>query len=278
MVIDQGNITRDELLSVLSTTMGPTEDLTATMQRLGPVGYELFTLPDTNVIEARVHITRTTEAEPMFDRRTVVRFISSATSGDAAITYATELAAMGLAVEQGEEAIDGIATSVVTAIAAAADGRQNSIEIAIVDRVEGGSIIAVDYLESGLTDLSIVAIANEWQRPTVVPEGFMPHAFVATVAPSPGGDHAVSLRSDFVTEDEAADVPSVQADVRANIENTEFYKLRSIDDAANSFTASFGVVRATIVFGDDAGVVDISIRHDAIVVADSASPPATPGG
>lgn len=270
--IDQGGIGIDELLSVLSTSMGATEDLTAVMERLGPIAYDVFTLPDTTVVEVQVSIVRRASADAVVvDRRTQVTFVTSASRDDAALTYATELAAHGLDVEQAIEQIEGVDTSMVSAVGAEAGGVQSSFSIAVADQAQGGAHVALDYLEAGLADLELVAVANEWQRPTIVPEGFIADEFFGRVTTSPGGDHAVSLQSDFVTLDDTANVDDVQAQVRANIENAEFYSLRGFDEQARSFDASLGVVRVAIVFttpdgpSSQNGSVDISIQHETVV-------------
>jgi len=263
-----------ELISVLSTSMGPTDDLNAVFGRLRPLGVDLFTLPASNIIGVEWDLRRAPDtAAPEVEERLRVSLVTSADRDDVAVTLATELAAAGRELRQAEQIDDGIVTSTIET----SNETSNTISFAVVDRLEGGAIVHIEYREI-TADLERLFVADEWHRPSPLPDNAVLDSFSARVGPSVSGNHAIDLSSTFVIDDNTVDIDAVYDSVLAELEPNGYFagavEGDRIRTTLNQQPTEILFVRG--VASTDAHLV-IEIDQLTILSTENPPPPATAG-
>ena len=278
-----GSDGRDRVASVLSTTMGPTNDMVATMRRLATVDYEFPTLADTTVVEVEVRHGRDWHIDTWrLSRNMSLAFVSSASRSDAVAIYESALADMGWDIKKREFTQGDVETTNLSGGAPVTVGFGERINIDVQDHAEGGSIVEVRFEDYGDTDLAPSAVGDGWHRPSPIPVAPTFHRFVGKVKLTAAGNHDMLLLSEFRSDDDKA---KLLATIESDMEAAGHENVGAND---NGFTSTYGDARTWISVNpidteqpDIYSSISIEIQQSLIVAADAvpavASAPAATG-
>ena len=154
-------VDRDTTEAVLVDVLGPTDDLPATLARLGPVPARWSTFPDTVVVDVSANYNRFDLGD--VDDQTIVRaeLFTSALAEDVVLTAQGELAALGWTVGQSD--VNTTGDQVVRSVRMQTPVRRVSITVSAIDlEEEPGSLVRVEIITTDAELAWPADVASGW--------------------------------------------------------------------------------------------------------------------
>lgn len=191
-------LTRDQMVSVLSTAMGPTDDFTATVGRVSRLEDPMPTLPDTNVIDVEIHNRHVLRGSDWrFENSAALTFVTSAAPVDAVAAYRGAFADLHWEIVERAEVQEGRRFMTIYGDPDVG-GFGMGVDVEVHERVEGGSIVVFKTLEDHHPEAPPALTGQSWHEQSARPTFGEPSVFSASVTPAVDGDHEIELLSTFV--------------------------------------------------------------------------------
>jgi len=194
--LDQ-TLRRNQMLSVLSTTMGHTDDFAKTAGRVSRLDQMMPTLADTEVIDIEVHNRHVQRGGSWrFENSAALTFVTTTTRADAVSAFTVSFLDAGWDVRERHLVEDG---RQITTLYGDPNlgGFGMGVHVTVYDRLEGGSIVMFEVREDHHPDPPPALVGDSWHGLPPAAEFGEPSVFSAIVTSSSDGNHEIDLQTTF---------------------------------------------------------------------------------